>query len=54
MIPIGIAIIHEKIMLLAARMIVLTARDAISPVTLTRYCSEKPKFRCTTPHSHLK
>ena len=54
MIPIGIAITHEKIMLLAARMIVLKARDAISPVTLTRYCSEKPKFRCSTPHSHLK
>ena len=54
MIPIGIAINHEKIMLLADRMIVLNARDAIRPVTLTRYCSENPKFRCSTPHSHLK
>ena len=53
-IPIGIAIIHEKIMLLADRMIVLNARDAISPVTLTRYDSENPKLRWSTPHSHLK
>ena len=53
MIPIGIAIIHAKIMLHADRMIVLKARDAISPVTLTRYDSENPKLRCSTPHSHF-
>ena len=54
MIPIGIAISHEKIMLLSDRTIVLKARDAMRLVTVTRYWSEKPKFRWSTPHSHLK
>ena len=36
MTPIGIAIAHERIMLASASSTVLTARDAIRLVTLTR------------------
>ena len=52
MTPIGIASAHEKIMLASESITVLTARDPINPVTLTRYASETPRFRCTTSHSH--
>jgi len=53
-IPIGIASAHEKIMLASDNSTVLSARDAIRLVTLTRYASETPKFRWTTCQSQRR